>query len=129
VKIRLLAVIGHDDLRNSLHDLFSWAGDICMAAVATSAEECMEHLQDNEFDGLLLDTAHASEIRGLLDRLHEKLDRLPILALCPGNIPPLVVRALNNGATTCIDKEADPLSILASIRTAVKRHTEKSSGA
>lgn len=129
MKIRLLAVIGHDDLRNSLHDLFSWAGDICMAAVATSAEECMEHLQDNEFDGLLLDTAHASEIRGLLDRLHEKLDRLPILALCPGNIPPLVVRALSSGATTCIDKEADPLSILASIRTAVKRHAEKSSGA
>lgn len=124
--IRLLTFIGHDDLRNSLQELFTWAGDICMAAIATSAEECLEHLQDNEFDGLLLDTAHAGEVRSLLDQLHEKMDRLPILALCPGNIPPLVVRALSGGATTCINKESDPHALLMSIRTAVKDHGEKS---
>lgn len=124
--IRLLAIISHDELRSSLHDLFTWAGDICMAAVATSAVECMELLENGNFDGLLLDTAHAGEIRELLDHLHEKMDRLPILALCPGNVPLLVVRALSSGATTCIDKEGDPLSILTSIRTAVKRHAEKS---
>ncbi|HEX5394663.1 MAG TPA: hypothetical protein VFW68_15375 [Rhodocyclaceae bacterium] len=128
MNIRLLAIISHDALRNSLSDLFNWAGDICMAAVATSAEECVEHLENGDFDGLLLDAAHASEMRTLLDQLHGKMDGLPILALCPGNIPPLIARALSTGTTTCISKEADPRSILESIRAAVKRHAPKQPG-
>lgn len=126
MKIRLLAVVNHDDLRYSLQTLFDWAGDITMAAIATSAEECIAFLENENFDGLLLDSAHAREMRLLLDQLHDKvIDRLPILALCPGNTPPLIIRALSNCATTCIDKQGDPDAILTLIREAVKRHAEQ----
>ncbi len=120
--IKLLTLVNHDDLREGLRELFELAGDISMTKVVCSAEECMEHLAGDgkyRFHGLLLDTAHARELRLLLEKLDMVLPDLPILALCPRNAPQVLRQTLSNGKTTLLEKDGDPLEMLASIRMAV----------
>lgn len=120
--IRLLTLINHEVLRQSLHELFELAGDIHMSAIAASAEECLEHLANGgkeRFHGLLLDTAHAKELRVLLENVEDVLLDLPIFALCPRHAPPVIRRVLSENNTTLLEKDGDPTQLIATIRASV----------
>ena len=114
---RLLVADDHQILRDGLRQLFELAGDIYIGAEASSGNEVLEYLKQENFDLLLLDinmpNLHGEE---LIDKIRKTHPNLPILILSMHNEVRIARSMLRAGASGFITKANSSAELLEAIR-------------
>jgi two-component system invasion response regulator UvrY len=115
--IKILVADDHAVVREGLKQILSETPDMVVAAEASSAQEVLNKVWENNYDVVLLDISMPG--RGGLDVLKELKDekpKLPVLILSIYPEEQYAMRALKAGASGYLTKESAPDELIAAIK-------------
>lgn len=115
--IRIMVADDHAIVREGLKQILAETRDIIVGGEAGNAQEVLEHIQEDEWDLVLLDIAMPG--RGGLDilkQLRSERPELPVLMLSMYPEEQYAVRALKAGACGYLTKASAPEELIAAIR-------------
>ncbi len=115
--IKILVADDHAVVREGVKQILSETADMVVAAEASSAQEVLNKVWENNYDLVLLDISMPG--RGGLDVLKQLKDEkpgLPVLILSIYPEEQYAVRALRAGASGYLTKESAPDELIAAIR-------------
>ncbi|MDO8846289.1 MAG: response regulator [Methylicorpusculum sp.] len=119
--IKVLLVDDHEIVRSGVESLLNGTGDICVIAVASSGEECLELLAVHQLDVVLMDIsmpgiggAEASR-RVLLD-----FPAIKVIVLSVFNDGPVPQQLMKMGAAGFISKSSPFEEMVVAIRSVMK---------
>ena len=115
--IKILVADDHAVVREGVKQILSETADMVVAAEASSAQEVLNKVWENNYDLVLLDISMPG--RGGLDVLKQLKDEkpgLPVLILSIYPEEQYAVRALRAGAYGYLTKESAPDELIAAIR-------------
>jgi two-component system invasion response regulator UvrY len=115
--IKILVADDHAVVREGVKQILSEIPDMVVAAEASSAQEVLNKVWENNYDVVLLDISMPG--RGGLDVLKQLKDEkpgLPVLILSIYPEEQYAVRALKAGASGYLTKESAPDELIAAIR-------------
>ncbi|MEW6418585.1 MAG: response regulator transcription factor [Nitrospirota bacterium] len=115
--IKILVVDDHAVVREGLKQIISETPDMVVAAEASSAQEVLNKVRENNYDVVLLDISMPG--RGGLDvlkQLKNEKTGLPVLILSIYPEDQYAMRALKAGASGYLTKESAPDELIAAIR-------------
>jgi signal transduction histidine kinase len=125
--IRVLHADDDPQIADMVRLLFEHSGKDCLLDHAPSGRLCLEAMEQNKYDVLLLDLV-MPDIDGLrvLGELTARHDPTPVVMVSGQGQHELAVRALRAGAVDCLDKNSADFRRLPDIaRRVVERHRRK----
>jgi len=116
--IRVLIADDHAIVRSGLKQIFALVPDLQVVGEAASGPEVLELLGGAlELDLLLLDLNMGGMIAAdLIQRIHARREKLPILVLSMHNEAQVATRMLKSGANGYVTKDCDTEVLLGAIR-------------
>jgi len=115
--IKILIADDHPLIRNGLKQIISRESDIEVACEAANAVEVFDLINKNNIDVLILDISMPG-MSGfeILDKLKQKLPKLPVLMLSALSEELYALKTLKAGASGFINKESAPEELVKAIR-------------
>jgi two-component system, NarL family, invasion response regulator UvrY len=115
--IKILIADDHPLIRNGLRQLISRETDMEVTSEASNAVEVFELLKKNKIDVLILDISMPG-MSGfeVLDKIKQKLPKLPVLMLSALSEELYASKTLKAGASGFINKESAPEELVKAVR-------------
>jgi two-component system, NarL family, invasion response regulator UvrY len=115
--IKILIADDHPLIRNGLRQLISRETDMEVTCEASNAEEVFELTKKNKIDVLILDISMPG-MSGfeVLDKIKQKLPKLPVLMLSALSEELYASKTLKAGASGFINKESAPEELVKAVR-------------
>jgi DNA-binding NarL/FixJ family response regulator len=115
--IRVLLADDHAIVRVGLKEILADTGDIAVAGEASSGQEVLARIRDNDYDVAVLDMSMPGRSGiELIRQVKDEKPRLRILVLTMHSEQQYAVRALKAGASGYLTKESAPDQLVTAIR-------------
>jgi DNA-binding NarL/FixJ family response regulator len=115
--IRVLLADDHAIVRAGLKEILDDTGDIAVAGEASSGQEVLARIRDNDYDVAVLDMSMPGRSGiELIRQVKDEKPRVRILVLTMHSEQQYAVRALKAGASGYLTKESAPDQLVAAIR-------------